>query len=888
MPKRHRYLLLSLLLILPFVAPLPSAAQACDHPLKISFITIGSAFSATSFTVADPNSCGWQTVVESGGSGWITVTYGFSGRGTGTVRLNASAYTGNSFRAAVLRAGNEFVVVRQNSPGLSSTVSVSPSTLFVGSSFSAETVAVTAPPTTPWRTASVSSFITLTNGFSGSGDGSVSVNVLANSATPRVGLVTIGTAILAVVQKGPAAVSCDRSLTAVSPTTATFDASGGQQTVRLDAPPICSSTAASSSSWLTVSPRQAVGPQTFVLAATASAAARAATLVIGGHSVAVSQRAPAPPTCARSVTPTLVDVPATGGTVPITVNSVNCPGWSVMVPAGVTASPSSGTGTAQVRLVVGSNAGTARSLVVNAAGTNVTLRQAAQSGCPRAALSATTLSFSRQGGSKSIRIDTKAGCDWGVVGAPSDVTTTPAAGAGPGTVTIGLPANLNPQDRTFLISIGGVEVTVSQERATCDYFVTTTTLQLPRVGGSITSQVTASPGCGAASVTVPSWVAILERTDPDGSGTITLTVAANPAPAARLGTVRIGQSSLRITQAGEPPNGTTFDGSNISIPWTLHLATATWRGSDGTVRQWAMPGDLPSPTDGDGDGRLDIRVMRVLPGTSVFYLLPSSGTCPALYDYEGHTGDGHPVCRRFFGRAGDIPLRFIGDDDRFDDIAVYRVATNTLLLTTSTGTCPATIPPSEIGFDGRWICAATFGLAGDKVLTADVTGDQKTDLVVWRPSSGYFHILPSDGVCPVNGCQIQWGLAGDQPVLPRFIDRAASSFAVYRPSEGNWYLASFNGACPASFRSLGPAHSGITACVRNLGLSSDVPVFQDYDGDGFDDVAVFRPGSSDWFLAPSSGTCPAAVPNRFINSDGNAACRTNWGTAGSVPITGTR
>lgn len=889
MRTRHRWILLLPVLGLTLAASTPSAAQACDQPLKVSFLTLASSFGTGAFDVADPNRCGWQATTQTASTNWLTTTAGFSGRGLGTVRFNVSTYTGASMRVAVLRAGNEFLVVRQNSQSSPPAMALNPSTIFTGDAFSTATVAVTASSTVAWQsTADGFPFLSVTNGFSGRGNGAVSINIQSNSLAPRVGVVAIGTAILTVVQRGPAALTCDKSLLAVSPSALAFPSGGGRQAVQLNAPSVCSSAAASPATWLTISPRNAVGAATLTVTASSTGAQRTTTITVGGHTVSVQQSGPNPPACSQTVTPTQIDVPAAGGVFPIDLTSVNCPAWSIVAPTGISATPSAGTGSTQIRLTVEPNRGAARTLVVNAAGATVTLRQAPSDSCPRAILSAASLSFGKTGGTVSVGVDISAGCRWLVVGMPGDVTATPSVGTGPELVTVSMPPNSLTQRRVFSMNIAGTEITVSQDAAGCDYVSTVPTNQIPREGGTVTAQVLGSAGCGPAQVTVPSWVSITSRSDSSGAGTVTFAVAQNPAPAARRGTLRIGGTSTILSQAGEPPNGTTFDGSNISIPWTQDASTATWRGSGGSVHAWALPGDKPSPIDGDGDGVLDIRVVRELPGTSVYYLLPSSGSCPALYEFEGMTGDGNPVCRRFFGRAGDVPLRFNGDDDTLDDLAVYRVASNTLLLTTSSGSCPVGIPPSEIGYDGRWICAAVFGLPGDRILVADVTGDRKTDLVMWRPSSGFFHVLPSDGVCPIAGCQIQWGLSGDQPVLGRFIDRSRSAFAVYRPSEGNWYLASLDGTCPTSFRNAGPAHSGITMCVRNLGLSNDLQVHQDYDGDGFDDIAVFRPSSLDWFVVPSSGACPAAVPTRFTNSDGNAACRLRWGIPGSTPIVGIR
>ena len=55
------------------------------------------------------------------------------------------------------------------------------------------------------------------------------------------------------------------------------------------------------------------------------------------------------------------------------------------------------------------------------------------------------------------------------------------------------------------------------------------------------------------------------------------------------------------------------------------------------------------------------------------------------------------------------------------------------------------------------------------------------------------------------------------------------------------------------------------------GLSHDVPVPGDYDGDGRADLAVFRPSTSTWYIASSGGGAPTTQ---------------QWGLAGDIPVPG--
>ena len=57
--------------------------------------------------------------------------------------------------------------------------------------------------------------------------------------------------------------------------------------------------------------------------------------------------------------------------------------------------------------------------------------------------------------------------------------------------------------------------------------------------------------------------------------------------------------------------------------------------------------------------------------------------------------------------------------------------------------------------------------------------------------------------------------------------------SVYRPSIGVWYaFLSSNGSFD----------------IRAFGLSDDIPVAGNYDGDNKTDIAVFRPSTGVWFI----------------------------------------
>src|SRR5438045_1298268 len=79
---------------------------------------------------------------------------------------------------------------------------------------------------------------------------------------------------------------------------------------------------------------------------------------------------------------------------------------------------------------------------------------------------------------------------------------------------------------------------------------------------------------------------------------------------------------------------------------------------------------------------------------------------------------------------------------------------------------------------------------------------------------------------------IGFGLSSDVLVPGDYDGDGKADVAVYRPSEGRWYVK---------------RSSNSVVQLTNFGLSSDVPVPADYDGDGKTDIAVFRPSEGRWY-----------------------------------------
>lgn len=155
-----------------------------------------------------------------------------------------------------------------------------------GSAAATGTVTVTAGSGCAWTATESSSWISITSGASGTGNGSVTYSVAANTGTaPRTASLTIAGQAYSVAQAG----SCGFT---VSPTTRNLPAAGGTTTVSVTAGNGCTWTAAGNAPWLTVqsgASGSGNGTVTIRAAANTGAASRSGTVTVAGTAVTVTE-----------------------------------------------------------------------------------------------------------------------------------------------------------------------------------------------------------------------------------------------------------------------------------------------------------------------------------------------------------------------------------------------------------------------------------------------------------------------------------------------------------------------------------------------------------------------------------------------------------------------
>jgi len=190
--------------------------------------------------------CTWTTTNNA--SSWVTITGGGSGTGNGTVNYTVSANNSLSARSGTLSiAGKTFTINQAGvvcSYGISP-ISTNPAVAATGGSGSVNVTSSNGICT--WTASNnASSWVTITGGSSGTGNGTVSYTVSANTAPSRSGTLTIAGNTFTINQ-------ADGCAYFITPTSVTIPASGVNNLVFVGSSDGCTWTTTNhASSWVTI------------------------------------------------------------------------------------------------------------------------------------------------------------------------------------------------------------------------------------------------------------------------------------------------------------------------------------------------------------------------------------------------------------------------------------------------------------------------------------------------------------------------------------------------------------------------------------------------------------------------------------------------------------
>jgi len=149
--------------------------------------------------------------------------------------------------------------------------------------------------------------------------------------------------------------------------------------------------------------------------------------------------------------------------------------------------------------------------------------------------------------------------------------------------------------------------------------------------------------------------------------------------------------------------------------------------------------------------------------------------------------------------------------------------------------------------NGTWDGCGTdrclqIGMSGDVPVMGDWTGNGASKVGLFRPSDGTFYLdYNGNGVwdgCGTDRC-LQIGMLNDIPLVGDWNGNGTSKVGAFRPSDGTFYL-DYNGN--------GQWDGCSTDRCLQIGMTGDIPLVGDWNGDGVAKVGAFRPSDGTFYL----------------------------------------
>ena len=353
-----------------------SQRAPCRFAISPASVNVSAAGGAGNMNVATLSECAWTATTD---VNWIVATSSTSGSGDGTVSFTIAPNDGAERVGNIIIAGERATVTQAGVSVSACSSTITPTSQNVAATGGTGTVAVSEQGGCGWTASSQASWITVTSGSTGTGNGSVTFNVAANTGASRSGSLTIAGRAFSVAQAGvsgspappppspPPAPSCTFS---ISPNSHNFQALGGRETVDVNTQSGCQWTASSNAAWiLIVSGASGTGDGRVELGIAPNlGAARTGTVTIGGRTFTATQAAVAP--CSYSISPSKQELEARAGSGTVEVKTTSNCAWTATSNASwiTITSGASGTGNGTVTFTVSANTGGKRQGTLTVAG----------------------------------------------------------------------------------------------------------------------------------------------------------------------------------------------------------------------------------------------------------------------------------------------------------------------------------------------------------------------------------------------------------------------------------------------------------------------------------------------------------------------------------------
>lgn len=475
--------------------------------------------------------------------------------------------------------------------------------------------------------------------------------------------------------------------------------------------------------------------------------------------------------CGPLVSPTVLSVPAGGGSVSVAVSAGTGCNWTTASGAWwTTVGPASGTGAGTVTLTVGPWTGTTtRTATVLVAGRTVTVSQAPVPTTCRFKLTPIWTTVEMAGATVPVSLRATAGCAWSASSPVAWLRPSPVSGTGSATVDVGVRAYSGKYPRNATVRIGGRRFEVTQ-LGSCAPSLSPVRLAMGAGGGTARVSVTLPSGCGWAASANRVWLSVTPGSG-SVSGFVTVVATANFSTTSRRGLVTVGGRSLEVVQAGASaapadaetgaPAASAADGADGFVYYLAERAGESAIAYSGLSAGVALanPGAEPvtariaeaSVADGAGETALEVPAraqVRVDPGVLGF-AAAAGGALVVMGDGplgvsripdlggEPEATPGGAAARVLGASASWVEREPVGEAPRLrvahpaDETGTLRVA-----VESPDGRQVVVEPDARAA---RWVVAGwtldVDGLSREKLLVTNAAFSPVTIVVTWLPEA---------------------------------------------------------------------------------------------------------------------------------------------------------
>jgi hypothetical protein len=427
----------------------------CSYSINPASQSLGAEGGTGSFTITTGALCEWTATAS---ESWVRITAPANGAGTGSGTIAFSVErSAVAARTATITAGGRTFTVQQ---GGGCSFNIDPAGQNFSSGGGDGSFNVSAGAGCAWTATASESWVRITSGASGAGNGTVQFNVDPNGGSARAASIAVGGRSFSVQQSA----GCTYNLSAGA---SNFGADGGTGSVTVSTGGGCTwnASAPASDSWVRITSGaggQGDGAVQFAVDPNPGTTPRSTTLTVAGQPHTINQ-AGAAPVCTYAVDPAALLVDAAGGSGTFTVNTAAGCSWTA-TPNAVwlqVTGGASGSGPGPVSFAASPNSGPARTGTISAGGQTFTASQG--SGCT-VGISPSSQNVEIAGGNGTIAVSTEAGCDWSAAvtqGADWISITAGASGNGAGAVQFAVTANAGAA-RSGTITVSGQTFTIAQ------------------------------------------------------------------------------------------------------------------------------------------------------------------------------------------------------------------------------------------------------------------------------------------------------------------------------------------------------------------------------------------------------------------------------------------